>query len=128
MNWTILSLVMAGGALGAGLRYWLGEAMVEKFGAGIPWSTLAVNLIGSFFVGLVFSYLQGKEGAAAYWRAFLIIGVLGALTTYSSIMLEALIFARFEQGLRWVGYFSLTLTFGLLLVFAGARVGDWLRT
>ena len=72
-----LLLVMLGGALGAGGRYWLGSALLRQFGNGIPWGTLAANLIGSFLAGFLVVWLENRGHAALYWRAFLIIGVMG---------------------------------------------------
>ena len=114
-GWTQqLLLVMAGGALGAAGRFCLGGALLRSFGNGIPWGTLAANLIGSFAVGFIAVWLEGRGPSALYWRAFLIVGVLGGLTTFSALMLEALLFAR-------------ALVAGLLLVWAGARLAEALR-
>lgn len=122
-----LALVMAGGALGAGLRFWLGGAFLRQFGDRLPWGTLIANLIGAFAVGFLAEWLQGRGQTALYWRAFLIVGVLGALTTYSALMLELLLFSRGGRIGPAFGYLALTLLAGLLLVFAGARAGAMLR-
>ena len=127
MNWTLLGLVMAGGALGAGARHLLGGFLLRQAGDGWPWGTLACNLIGSFAAGLIFAYLEGRGPSALYWRAFLIVGVLGALTTWSALMLETMFYARTERYSTLFGYFGLTLVGGLLLVWAGARLGESLR-
>ena len=128
MNWLMLSVIMLGGALGAAARYWLGEYLLRLLGSGIPWGTLTANMLGSFLVGLLFAWFDGRAGAAIYWRAFLIVGVLGALTTYSSLMLEAVLYSRADQGLRWLAYLILSLLLGLGLVFLGAKVGTSLRS
>ncbi|HWS78236.1 MAG TPA: fluoride efflux transporter CrcB [Thermomonas sp.] len=125
--WQQLLLVMAGGALGAGGRYWLGGAMLRQFGTGIPYGTLAANLIGSFAVGFLAIWLEGRGPQALYWRAFLIVGVLGALTTYSALMLECLLFARTQRNDLLLGYLGGTLVGGFVLVWAGARVAAVLR-
>ncbi|RMH93309.1 fluoride efflux transporter CrcB [Lysobacter pythonis] len=122
-----LALVMAGGALGAGLRFWLGGALLRRLGGGLPWGTLAANLLGAFAIGFLAEWLQDRGPAAPYWRAFLIVGVLGALTTYSTLMLELLLFARGARLGPAVLYLGLTLAAGALLVFAGARLGALLR-
>lgn len=127
MNWPMLGLVMAGGALGAAARYLLGDWLLRRAGEGMPWGTLASNLLGSFAVGLLFTWLEGRGPSAPYWRAFLIVGVLGALTTWSALMLETLLYARSERYPTLFGYFGLTLVGGLLLVWAGARLGELLR-
>jgi protein CrcB len=82
---------MAGGALGAALRFIIGDAMLRQFGNGFPWGTLTVNLVGAFAVGYVVVWLQTRGSAALYWRAFAIVGIIGGLTTFSSMMLEAVL-------------------------------------
>lgn len=122
-----LALVMAGGALGAGLRFWLGGTLLRQFGERLPWGTLIANLIGAFAVGFLAEWLQGRGQSALYWRAFLIVGVLGALTTYSAPMLELLLMSRGGRIAPAFAYLTLTLCAGLVLVFAGARAGAMLR-
>ena len=127
-GWTQqLLLVMAGGALGAAGRFCLGGALLRSFGNGIPWGTLAANLIGSFAVGFIAVWLEGRGPSALYWRAFLIVGVLGALTTYSALMLECLLYAKSQRSGLMFGYLAITLISGLALVWLGARVASGLR-
>ena len=125
--WQQLGLVMVGGALGAAGRYWLGGALLRQFGNGIPYGTLAANLIGSFAVGFLAVWLEGRGPHALYWRAFLIVGVLGALTTYSALMLECLLMARSQRSEVLLGYLGGTLVGGFLLVWAGARLAEAFR-
>jgi fluoride exporter len=127
MNWGLLGLVMAGGALGAAGRHLVGGWMLRHAGDGLPWGTLAVNLIGSFAAGFLFAWLEGRGPSALYWRAFLMVGVLGALTTYSALMLEMLMLGRSGRGGAMLGYLALSLASGLALVWLGARLGGWLR-
>ena len=127
MNWTLLGLVMAGGALGAAGRHLLGGWMLRHAGDGLPWGTLAANLLGSFAAGLLFAWLEGRGPVALYWRAYLMVGVLGALTTYSALMLELLMFSRSGRPGTLFAYLALSLAAGLALVWFGARVGGWLR-
>lgn len=51
--WSQLLLVMAGGALGAAGRFWIGGALLRRFGDGMPWGTLAANLVGAFLAGFI---------------------------------------------------------------------------
>lgn len=122
-----LALVMLGGALGAAGRFWLGGAMLRQFGSGMPWGTLAANLIGSFAVGYIAVWLEGRGPSALYWRAFLIVGLLGGLTTFSALMLELLLFARAQRNDLLLGYLGGMLVAGLLLVWAGARAAEFMR-
>jgi CrcB protein len=125
--WQQLMLVAAGGALGAAARFWLGGALLRQFGDGLPWGTLAANLIGSFAAGFLAIWLEGRGPAALYWRAFLIVGVLGALTTWSALMLECLLYARSQRSGLMLGYLALTVVSGLLLVWLGARAAEAIR-
>ncbi len=125
--WQQLMLVAAGGAFGAAARFWLGGALLRQFGDGLPWGTLAANLIGSFAAGFLAIWLEGRGPAALYWRAFLIVGVLGALTTWSALMLECLLYARSQRSGLMLGYLALTLVSGLVLVWLGARSAEAIR-
>lgn len=125
--WQQLALVMCGGALGAAGRFWLGGALLRRLGEGIPWGTLAANLIGSFAIGFLAVWLEGRGPQALYWRAFLIVGVLGGLTTYSALMLECLLLARSPRGTMALAYLGTTLVLGLLLVWLGARMALAIR-
>ena len=125
--WQQLALVMLGGALGAGGRYWLGGALLRQLGSGFPWGTLAVNLLGSLAAGFLAIWLENRGPAGLYWRAFLIVGVLGALTTYSALMLECLLYSRSARSGLLAGYLAITLVGGLALVWTGARLAEWIR-
>ena len=125
--WQQLLLVMLGGALGAAGRFWLGGAMLRQLGSGIPWGTLAANLAGSFLAGFIVVWLENRGPAALYWRAFLIVGLLGGLTTYSSLMLECLLLARSPRAGMALTYLTTTLVAGLLLVWLGTRVAALIR-
>ncbi|HEU0153564.1 MAG TPA: fluoride efflux transporter CrcB [Arenimonas sp.] len=127
MNWTLLWLVMAGGALGAGGRHLLGGWLLRQAGDGLPWGTLAVNLLGSFAAGFLLAWLEGRGPGALYLRAFLIVGVLGGLTTYSALMLECLLYARSGRPGMLMVYLGTTLVAGFALVWAGARLAEALR-
>lgn len=122
-----LLLVMCGGALGAAGRHWMSGFLLRRIGDGIPWGTLAVNLIGSFAVGFLAIWLEGRGPSALYWRAFLIVGLLGGLTTYSSLMLESLLYARTDRTGLLFGYLAVTLVAGLALVWLGSRLATLLR-
>ena len=123
MPWAVVAL---GGALGALARFALGEHLLQRFGDGMPWGTLAVNLAGSLAAGLLIGWIDGRP-AWAPLRLFAVVGVLGAFTTYSSLMLELLAFGRAGRiGIAGV-YLAVTLIAGLLLVALGARLGQALR-
>jgi len=119
-----LGLVMAGGALGSALRFIIGDAMLRNFGQGLPWGTLTANFIGAFAAGYLLVWLHQRGGNVQLLRAFLIVGLLGGLTTFSSLMLETLVFARTERGLLVPVYLGVSLAGGLALVWLGARLAE----
>jgi CrcB protein len=123
MQWHVLALVMLGGALGAGARHLLGAWLLRQFESGWPLGTLAVNLAGSFLAGLLFAWLEGRGPAATYWRAFLIVGLLGGFTTYSALMLECLLYARSARPGMVAAYLAVSLVAGMALVWGGAMLG-----
>lgn len=120
-------LVALGGAFGALARYWLGDWLLRQLGKGLPWGTLAANLLGAFAAGFLAVWLEGRGASSTHWRAFLMVGVLGAFTTYSALMLECLTFARSGRSAWIIGYLALSLVAGLLLVWLGARSAEAIR-
>ena len=85
-----------GGALGALSRYWL-TVSIERFNStGFPLGTFVVNLLGSFLIGLLYIILAEKLSVAEQWRPVIITGFLGAMTTFSTFSLDALLL--FQQG------------------------------
>lgn len=126
--WQQLLLVMCGGALGAVGRFWMGGVLLRRMGDGFPWGTLAANLAGAFLAGFIAVWLEGRGSMALYWRAFLIVGVLGGLTTYSALMLECLLFARSHRSDQMLLYLAVSLAAGLALVWLGARSAGLMRS
>lgn len=125
--WQQLLLVMAGGALGAAGRFWMGDLLLRRFGEGFPWGTLAVNLAGSFAAGFLVVWLESRGPAAVHWRAFLLVGVIGALTTFSALMVESLALAKSGRGGQVIVYLGVSLVLGLAMVWLGSRVASGLR-
>ena len=99
-------LVAAGGALGSVLRYAVSVLMVASLGAGFPWGTLAVNVLGSTAIGALAGL--GVEGG---WRLLLVTGLLGGFTTFSAFSLEA--------ALLWERAWWLALVYVLASVALG---------
>jgi CrcB protein len=125
--WQQLFLVTCGGALGAAGRFWLGGVLLRRMGDGFPWGTLAANLIGAFLAGFIAIWLEARGPSALYWRAFLIVGLLGGLTTFSALMIECLLYSRSQRGDQMLLYLGVTLVAGLALVWLGARTATLVR-
>ena len=125
--WQPLLLVMSGGALGAVGRFWLGDVLLRRLGDGFPCGTLAVNLIGSFAAGFLVVWLESRGPAALHWRAFLLVGVIGSLTTFSALMVESLAFAKSDRGGQIILYQGLSKVLGLAMVWLDSRAAGGLR-
>lgn len=88
--------IALGGALGAMSRYWLSGA-VERFnGSFFPLGTFAVNLLGSFLIGMLFIVFAEKLELAEQWKPLIVTGFIGAMTTFSTFSLDVLLL--FQQG------------------------------
>ena len=111
-----------GGALGAVSRYWLNSAVQRFNDSGFPLGTFAVNVLGSFLIGIFFVLLAEKAQIAEQWRPVIVVGFLGGLTTFSTFSLDALLL--FEQGHYNTALFYIISSVALCLIaaFAGMQI------
>ncbi len=82
--------IAAGGAIGALARYWVSSAIYTFMGRGFPWGTLTVNIIGSLLMGALFVLFMERISFATEIRAAVLVGLLGAFTTFSTFSIETL--------------------------------------
>jgi len=114
-----LLLVMAGGAIGAGLRFLVGRFTLHQFGPGFPWGTLTVNLVGGLAMGLLIGLLARFGSGGEGWRLFVGVGILGGFTTFSAFSLEtANMIERGAMGLA-AGYALISVIGSVAALFAG---------
>ncbi len=111
-----------GGFLGANARYFLGRAMVERYGASFPWGTLAVNLTGAFLIGVIAEWLLLRQDSPESWRLLLVVGVLGGYTTFSAYALEIVTLMRDDKLLRAMAYVLVSNVAGIALCFLGVAL------
>jgi CrcB protein len=95
-------LVMAGGALGTGARFWLSRFVAERGGELFPLGTLVVNVTGSFAIGFIAAFTdpEGSFLVSPRLREFFMIGVCGGYTTFSSFSLQTLDLVRDGDWLK----------------------------
>lgn len=116
-NLIMLSVVAAGGAIGAVIRYlvsvWVGAGI---FGIAGPLATLGVNILGCGLMGLLAGAVAGGMLLPEAWRGFVAVGLFGALTTFSSFALDAGNLMQ-RHGVYMAGIYVLASVLLSLLVF-----------
>ena len=113
-------MVALGGALGSVLRFWLGSLIGHKAGAPF-WGTLFVNVTGCFLIGLLGNLRE--NGPGEFDRYFLMVGVMGGYTTFSTFSLQTLeLFHAGNTGLAVLNV-ALSMVLCLLGVWLGAIAG-----
>ena len=111
--------IAAGGAVGALLRYWVSSGTHALLGRGFPYGTLVVNVLGSFAIGFLFVLFLERMTLSGEWRAGILVGVLGAFTTFSTFSIETL--NLLEEGAHLKA--SLNVASSVALCLAGAWFG-----
>lgn len=87
---TQLISIALGGAVGALLRFWSFNGVYTLLGRGFPYGTLAVNVIGSLLMGLLYVFFLERMTVSAELRGAILIGLLGSFTTFSTFSMETL--------------------------------------
>lgn len=117
----IILAIGAGSFIGGVLRYLLTLSVQGKLNSTFPFGTLAVNILGCFLIGLVFS-LSERGNFTQEWRLFMVTGVLGGFTTFSAFSNESISLLRNGQFVHAATYILLSVGLGLLATFIGASL------
>lgn len=114
-----LALVALGGSIGALCRYGVSSYMASRYSSLFPWGTFTVNIVGCLLVS--FLVIKGLEGGffSSEWKLFLVVGIGGAFTTFSSFSVETLMLMR--DGM--LNYAFLNIAANLILGLAAAYLG-----
>jgi len=121
VNGAVLGAVAIGGALGSVARYLAVNGLAAWLGRAFPYGTLAVNVVGSFLMGVALTLLVQRGLLGEPWRAGLMAGVLGGFTTFSAFAGETLVLAQQRPGAAALNI-GLHLALCLAAVWLGAKV------
>ena len=113
--------VAAGGALGACLRYISSSAM-SYIWPNFPYGTMFVNILGSFFIGLLMNYLENKIASHEFVKYFLIIGLLGSYTTFSAFSYDTIDLFYKRNFMLSTFYVIVSVSSCLLFAFLGYSI------
>jgi len=116
-----LLAIALGGALGSVARYLSSVGVHRMAGRALPWGTLSVNVVGSLLIGIAFVWFTERSVANPLWRNFVMIGLLGGFTTFSSFSLETLNLIQEGAALRALGNVLLSVS----LCIAACGLGIW---
>lgn len=114
-----LIFIAAGGALGAVFRFLVSNGIHSIMSRDFPYGTLTVNVIGSFVMGFSYVMLIERLSISPEWRAFIVIGLLGAFTTFSTFSIETLMLIQNSE----LSKAMLNVLLSVLLCVLGSWLG-----
>lgn len=117
-----IALIAVAGLVGTLARYWLSGWVARRFGESFPTGTLAVNLFGCFIMGACYFILEERVLLDPAIRTAILIGFLGALTTFSSYGLQTFTLLRDGEVILAAIYIGVSNVAGVLLVWCGYMV------
>jgi CrcB protein len=118
-----LVLIAIGGAFGSVLRYLVDGWVLDRVGTGFPFGTLVVNLSGSFILGLIAALTIDRSVLPAEIRPPVMIGLIGAYTTFSTLMLESWRLVEAGQVVAGAANLFGSPVLGIIAVVSGLTLG-----
>jgi len=119
-------LVALGGAIGSVARYLMGGWFASRLGPAFPYGTFAINISGSFIIGLFLAFAERRASLSPYWRLFFAVGFVGGYTTFSTFEYEAVRLLQDDELLLGALYVAGSVVTGAFGVLAGIVLGSWL--
>jgi CrcB protein len=112
-DWRLIVAILLGGGIGSVARYAVTVLITQRLGPGFPWATFAINVIGSIIIGVVFELSQTRVlWANPLARVFLMTGVLGGFTTFSTYSLDVVTLASERAFLLAAAYATVSVLSG----------------
>jgi CrcB protein len=112
-------IVFVGAGLGGALRHGVNIGTARLLGPGLPYGTLAVNILGSLTMGVLAGWFALRGSSSQSWRLFLTTGLLGGFTTFSTFSLDAVSIWERGQGVEAALYVLVSVLFALLGLVGG---------
>lgn len=114
-----IALIFFGAGFGGVLRFLFGKAVLQMLGAGFPFGTLGVNIIGSFIIGISAAILTKHTEHQHFIQYFIMIGVLGGFTTFSSFSLDVVRLIEHSRFIEAIAYILASVVISIAAVFVG---------
>lgn len=121
MNMTVA--IAAGGALGALFRYWVSIGVHKFAGTDFPYGTLTVNVAGSLLMGALYVLFIERMDVDPLWRGALLVGLLGAFTTFSTFSMETLNLVENGEPLRALANVAASVILCIIACWIGVVAG-----
>jgi CrcB protein len=120
----IKSILIAGmgGFVGTVFRFLITRYVQMSYISSFPWGTFAVNIIGSFLIGIFFGISEKGQFMSPEWRLFLTVGLCGGFTTFSSFSNDALLLLENKELFRFALYGGLSFFLGIVAVLVGRNL------
>jgi CrcB protein len=117
-----IAAVAVGGALGSVLRFLVSGWFLSRFGPGFPWGTFAINVSGSFAIGVVLQLAAARADFSPYLRLLLAPGLLGGYTTFSTFAYESYSLGTDGFPVQSVAYAAGSVLAGVAAAYAGVAL------
>ncbi len=118
----VLLAVAIGGAIGAIARFQLSQSFIKSFSGDFIYNILVANIVGCFLMGVCYEFMNLKMNVSVEWRAFFMVGVLGAFTTFSSFALDVFILVERGSYLNASMYILSSVVFSIVGLFVGIYI------
>jgi CrcB protein len=118
-------LIGVAGSAGALARYGMAGLVQRLGGSELPWGTLAVNALGCFLAGAFWAFSENHLDVSSTARTAVLVGFMGAFTTFSTFMFETNALARDGEWIFAAGNVLVHIVLGCMLVFLGMAVGRY---
>ena len=121
-NASIYLFVALGGSVGASLRFYCSELIVNWVGKGFPFATLTVNICGSLLMGTLYALIEQGVIEAGVYRSLIGVGFLGAFTTFSTFSLDSLLLIQQGEFVKAM----LNIVLNVCLCITAAAIGMYM--